>query len=156
MYVGLACLIVGIVTLIGIFVAVSNRPSVVPGYLSAELRFNNGIPLPDHRIERQYPGGRRFPAKDRGNGHGSPKHGSKGRISPRVNGLYVSNIYSQAGFQGKAIADSPDSQRIPVEHIVRKAGWGASNLEIAYDLGIGRDEVTMVLNLNRLARESAA
>jgi len=151
MYLGWGLLVVGLLALIGLLVdpwrgtALTAKP--YPAHRVAsddDFRhgFSTGPPLTLRGLR---------PSGSVGEDRSYAARAEPTRVSSRVADLYRGEaVHGGRPTSGTRLRGEGD-RRIPTDLIRQKARAGAGELEIARELGVGRDEVSMVLNLARLA-----
>jgi hypothetical protein len=154
MLVGWGLLLVGVAALMGLLLG-SNRPG--------PLRMGWQMAAGDYADDGEPPG---YPAKGRGFSRGAAsdrEDDSTEYRRPRPDRPTVSRRMQAAVRPSAAAADDAglmlDADRlaggrhIPRDQILRRSQMGVDELQIARELGMGQDEVSMVINLARLAKK---
>lgn len=173
MYLGLSFIAAGLLTLVILLIEATQSAPTASFTSVADRRLREHIPEPPRRparprrkVEDPTPGISRNDAGRNIIHREALAAGSHNRnyylrddvktpigISTRVAGCYRSSSLPPVPVDRKAVDPGRgSSRRIPVDAIIGMATDGMDELRIANDLKLGRDEVAMVLNLNRLSR----
>ncbi len=173
MYLGLSFIAIGLLTLVFLLIEV-NQSAPTASYASgADRHLRDRIPEPPRRsarprqkVKNALP---RIAGSDAGrnirhkeavvaedhNRNCTRRDDSKTPIgiSTRVAGCYRSSSLPPVPVDRNVVNPGRGSSpKIPVDTIIGMAKDGMNELRIASDLKLGRDEVAMVLNLNRLSK----
>jgi len=164
MYLGLGLMAAGLITLVMMLIEIAQSIS--------NQRYT-GLPEPLRRPVESRFDGRESALRPGSSGvcdirrrrtdHGAGEYGtgcsggsltaSPVKISSQVAGSYRNNSLPLQRSEGHGPRSNGEASRpIPVDMVIKMAGEGKSELQIASNLKVGRDEVAMVLNLNRLGR----
>ena len=153
MYLGWGLLFVGLLALIGLLIDPWRRAALAAGAYRGERSWSDEelrphfAPEPRSRFRVDRPAVYETRSPTAGVG---PPH-----ISPRMAELYRSGKPGGLRPTPASTRQGAGERRIPTDVIIQKAQAGTGELEIARQLGLGRDEVSMVLNLARLAGRGA-
>ena len=149
MYMGVALILIGIVSLAALLLR-SGYGFAAPGF-GGNGRYRSDEPPPPRY---------QFPEGVTAGGYGSSNLRQlpitpppAPRETPRILREVTARAAEAAAIPKKPpISRQTSEKTIPIQYIIERSRAGADELEIAREFGMGRDEVSMVLNLARLAK----
>ncbi len=155
MYLGISFLTAGILLLVGIVIDTLRNTSLISETVSLKRSLSYDLP-PSPLIPSGFNRSKRQTSSKRTAGNCIGKEsGYQIGISPKVTGMYAENLLSSSWYPGNTrqhpVADTIHTGRdieSKKDRILNMSDCGESELDIARELGITRDEVAMVINLH--------